>query len=390
LAANTSLGMVDVRKVSKEVRAQLERCGGKCYTMTLLLTGFSISIGLVNATKWLYVSYSYKHALFLTATHMIASYALSAFAIFVLRLVPDRRILDLSTQVKVVAPFSLLGAASLGAANLALVNLYPSFHQMLQNTTPFWTAVCAIVMQGKRFNRPAYLALVPVCLGGVICTLGERSEIRFLGVLLSLSSAGLRAARATVQAELLKGEGNIDSITLLYYSSPFNLALFLCGSLVLEGAAPWVELCVLPFSGLFWILAAAVAAASYNLVAFFLARACRGHNIYGLGQTKTPATILACVLMFGNQVTLLQLCGFSVTLGGVYFYDKYAMEVDSTVAKRNMRYSPVASTAFGLSSVQAKSGEEVPQSRRQESALVRLESGDEEVEPPNIDESLAR
>merc|ERR1712032_902895 len=125
-------------------------------------------------------------------------------------------------------------------------------------------------------------------------------------------------------------------------------------------------------------------------VAFFLLGHAGATTAMVLGNAKTPSTILACVLIFGNQVTLLQLCGFSVTLGGVYFYDKYAMEVDSTVAKRNVRDSPVASTALGLSSVQAKSGEEVPQSRRQECALIRLESGDEEVEPPNIDESLVR
>ena len=91
-----------------------------------------------------------------------------------------------------------------------------------------------------------------------------------VGVVISLSAALLRAMRAWVQGNLLRGQDKIDSITLLFYAAPFNLALFLLGSAMLEGAAPWTEYPDLPWAGKAWIYAAAVAASLYNLFAFLL------------------------------------------------------------------------------------------------------------------------
>ena len=59
---------------------------------------------------------------------------------------------------------------------MALVFLFPSFHEMLQNTTPFWTVVCCILFAGKMYNTAAYLALIPVTFGGAICAWGEQSK----------------------------------------------------------------------------------------------------------------------------------------------------------------------------------------------------------------------
>jgi len=75
----------------------------------------------------------------------------------VFNLVPNRRILNFREQVSIVAPFSLLGAASIACGNMALVYLYPSFHEMLQNSTPFWTVVCSIAFKGSSYNTYAYL-----------------------------------------------------------------------------------------------------------------------------------------------------------------------------------------------------------------------------------------
>ena len=137
---------------------------------------------LPSFPRWIYVHYHFKYPLWLTATHMVASYLMAALMIFKLGMAPkNRRILSFKEQVFVVAPFSMLGAASIACGNMALVFLYPSFHEMLQNTTPFWTVVCSMLFVGKRFNNAAYFSLIPVTLGGALCAMGEESHFAIVG-----------------------------------------------------------------------------------------------------------------------------------------------------------------------------------------------------------------
>jgi hypothetical protein len=68
-----------------------------------------------------------------------------------------------------------------------------------------------------------------------------------------------------VQAKILLGQEPIDSVTLLYYAAPFNLALFMMGSVLLEGSAPWTQFPQMTFSGQLWIGMAATCAAFYNV-----------------------------------------------------------------------------------------------------------------------------
>ena len=69
------------------------------YSMMLLVAaGFAISVALVNITKWLYVSYNFKYALWITGSHMVASYLAASFGLFVLRLVPNRPVLSIYEQ----------------------------------------------------------------------------------------------------------------------------------------------------------------------------------------------------------------------------------------------------------------------------------------------------
>jgi len=260
------------------------------------ITAFIISITLLNLTKWIYVTHSFKYPLFLTGGHMIASYFLAAVMIFVLDLVPNRRRIEFKDQVLLVAPFSLMGASSIACGNMALVFLFPSFHEMLQNTTPFWTVLCSIIFAGRRYNTNAYLTLIPITCGGAICALGEQSDFRLLGVIISFMAAIFRALRAIVQSNLMSGQENIDSITLLFYAAPFNLCLFLIGSIIIEGIAPWMEIWSVSFGGLVCIAGSCCMAALYNLFAFLMVGHMGAVGSMIVGYLKTPSIILLVLL----------------------------------------------------------------------------------------------
>eukprot|EP00392_Amoebophrya_sp_AT5.2_P014444 g14593.t1 len=108
---------------------------------------------------------------------------------------PDPMAVDPSCQVSTVVPFAALGAFSIGAGNMSLVLLYPSFHEMIQNTTPFWTLLVMVFLGGKSYNWYSYLAMIPICCGGSLCCLGE-VNFSLLGILFSFASSLLRVTKS--------------------------------------------------------------------------------------------------------------------------------------------------------------------------------------------------
>ncbi|CAD7944076.1 unnamed protein product [Amoebophrya sp. A120] len=317
---------------------------GRCYIFILVITGFAISVGLVNVTKWLYVEHHFRYPVWLTGTHMLMSYVAASVGLFVFEIVPreTRPILTMRQQLFLITPFSCAGALSLGAANMALVYLYPSFHAMLQNSTPLWTVLSAMVFQGKRFNRSAYLALIPVCGGGAICAFNEGSQFAVFGLLISLSAALFRAVKAVLQAELLRGADlKLDSISLLYYSSPVNMLLFFIWSFFQENQLePYYEFYfALTSMGKFWVCLGAFMAAMFNLIGFLTIGYLGAVVAMVVGNMKTPTTILVSAIVFNNPVHWKQIVGFLVGAFGVLFYDRYGREESSKI--------PTPSNAIG-------------------------------------------
>lgn len=270
------------------------------YSVILTVMTFAVSISLLNITKWIYVTYNYRFPLFLTATHMVGSYIFAFFAIHIFKLCPDRRILSLKEQIYTVAPFSLMGAASIACGNMALVHLYPSFHEMLQNSTPIWTVLAAVILQRKQYNWMTWVSMIPVCAGGALCAYGEQSTFLYIGLVFSIMACVFRSVRAIVQGELLQGQEKIDSITLLYYAAPFNLALFLGGSFYLEGLEPWVNWVeYLEPRGKMWVFLGAGAAAMYNLLAYLMVGHMGAVATMVVNNLKTPSIIVLSTMIFG-------------------------------------------------------------------------------------------
>jgi len=292
----------------------------------LSVSSFPISIALLSLTKWVYVVHDYKFPLFLTVGHMIVSYLMSAFIIFVMNMVPNRRIITFREQVMVVAPFSVMGAASIACGNMALVFLYPSFHEMLQNTSAFWTLICSIIFAGRRYNFVSYLTMIPITCGGAICAYGEVSDFRIIGVVISIGAAVFRALRIIVQSALMRGRDPIDSITLLFYSAPFNICLFLLASLCIEGIDPWVKIWDVPMGGIGCILLSCLMAALFNLFAFLMVGHMTAVCYMIVGNIKTPTIILTSCIIFGNPCTLWQVAGFATVMTGASLYNKYSIE----------------------------------------------------------------
>ena len=80
-------------------KSYFEQMIAKCYTLFIVVGGFSISISLLNITKYIYIKYQFKHPLWMTGTHMTASYLVCAAMIHIFNLVPNRRVITFKDQV---------------------------------------------------------------------------------------------------------------------------------------------------------------------------------------------------------------------------------------------------------------------------------------------------
>ena len=304
----------------------------KWFIIALAILNFVISISLLNITKYIYITYNFKHALWLTATHMLMSYVFSAVVIFGFNAVPNRRVLSLQEQVFRVAPFSLLGATSIACGNLALVFLYPSLHEMLQSAAPIWVVLINVLGASKSYNMTAYLMLLPCTVGAALCAYGEASDFRWHGIWISCAAAVARAVKTLVMSKLMAGQEPLDALTLLFYAAPFNMALFLFWSFLREGLEPWVQIWSVPLTGQFWIWINALNAAIFNLSSFLIIKHLGAAMGLILGNLKTPTTIVLSMVLFGNVCTVTQVLGFAMVMFGVYGFKKWGKEADITPA----------------------------------------------------------
>lgn len=291
----------------------------------IVAANFATSILLVNSVKYVYMAYDFKFPFFIACTHMLLSWAGTGLSVHVRRRSKEDRLMPWSERVAKVLPFTTANAASMGCANMALMFIYPSFHEMIQSTTPLFTLLASMSIDGKRYNNWAFVAMVPLC-GGAMMSSIQEVNFSVPGTLLSIAAVVFRGVKILLQGRLLC-DAKVDSVTLCYYMAPFNLAIFLMGCIALEGWAPLEKLLQSdPFSlrGQGNLPAAlcfsAFLACFFNIASYLFVQHLNPIGAAVISNAKTPATILASVLIFGNVVTPGQLLGFLVTFFGVWLH----------------------------------------------------------------------
>ncbi len=119
-----------------------------------VLMWFGLSIAVSNLTKWCYLNSNLCHKngkcrrfdfpIFITACHMLCSWVLcSRYA---------KTKLPQSDRFRRVLPLALMFALSVGAGNLSLYYIYPTFTQMVSNCTPVITMLMQMLFLKTEYN----------------------------------------------------------------------------------------------------------------------------------------------------------------------------------------------------------------------------------------------
>lgn len=266
---------------------------------------FALNIAIGNLNGWILKHHAFRYPVLLTTAHMLVCYALSALALATAMPPEAPRPLSPDTDAK-IRSLALAFCASVALGNVALRFIYVSFAQMVTAASPLMTIALVGVMTGKRYSRGAYLSMLPMCGGVMLCTAGELN-FHWLGFVAVVASTLLRGVKTIIQGRLLtEPEDRLDAMSLLYHMSkssvlPLGLYAALVEYSVLHDPLVWRGGDALRIWAL--VLASAVVSFLLNLCNFLVTQYTSAVMLQVLGNVKVVGAIVVSVLIFGNAVS---------------------------------------------------------------------------------------
>eukprot|EP00736_Rhodelphis_marinus_P009064 Rmarinus@m.24668 len=288
-------------------------------TLGSILGWFASNVMLSNVNKWLMDYTEFRFPVALTACHMLMAIILGYVTIPHL---PEssRRPISWETQKKIVF-LAAVFATSITCGNISLKYLYVSFQQMISATSPLVTIILDYIMRSKVHNRWVYVSMIPMSLGAILCSHGE-INFSAIGVMFVAAATITRGMKSIMQGILLAGEDRLHPIVLLYYMAIPSFALLIVAAGILEGQQIWLV------SDWGWstrglVLLSSLVAFLVNLMNFLVTKYTSAVTLQVLGNVKTVLAIVVSVIIFRNPVTMQNIIGCSIILGGVYMYNRF-------------------------------------------------------------------
>ena len=100
---------------------------------------------------------------------------------------------DLFTYPALI-PLTIFNVGQGLCTSQALKYLFPSFQEMIQMTTPFFATLITVALNMSTFNGWAYLSLLPIIGGGIMCAFGEMN-LHILGTMFGVCVCVQRSLR---------------------------------------------------------------------------------------------------------------------------------------------------------------------------------------------------
>jgi len=265
----------------------------------------------------------------MTAVHMLFCWMVCFVLVRIRPGAEDRVCMTFKRQIMKIAPLAICFSLSVGAGNLSLKYIYPSFNQMLSSIAPLMTVLVSVVMSGKRFNKWTW-ASMPVICGGLLVCGAEEVNFDVIGAACAVVATVLRAVRSVMQEQLLDAkEKDMDAVSQLYYMAPYALGFLVSMSLAFEGSDPIMFLYPyrdgVPTTGvpqlLVLLVFSGVNACFLNLAGNLITAHMGAVMLNILGNLRGCVSIILSVAIFQNPLTPVQMVGVVVCLFGVWIYN---------------------------------------------------------------------
>jgi len=299
------------------VSVQVPRQKPKVSAAAIIPVWIVLSSAVILYNNHLYTTLNFRYPVFLVTWHL-------TFAAIGTRVLQrTTHLLDGAKDVHItkdmfvrsILPIGLLFSASLILSNTAYLYLSVAYIQMLKAFTP---VAILLISWTFRIQEPSKKLAVIVLMISTGVALASHGELHFniIGFITQAAAVAFEASRLVMIQLLLHGLKMDPLVSLHYYAT----VCALINSLVLpftEGLAPFYELARV---GPLILLSNACIAFLLNVAAVFLVGAGSGLVLTLAGVFKDILLITGSVLLFGTQITPLQVFGYSVALGGLILF----------------------------------------------------------------------
>lgn len=221
-------------------------------------------------------------------------------------------------------------ALNIGFNNWSLVFISLSINQLLRSVVPLPTAVLSTAFEKKTFNWQVWASMVVVCLGAMLASAGS-GDATAVGVLICLGSVLSGAAWTVVSGMLLQmGEEPLDSLSILFCSSPTCILTTLTFALALElePLKEWFADDSRPnIGGIFalYIFTGGMLGFCYDLVHQQFIKVTSSMSMGIAGNAKMVLLIIISMVFFEHPPTAQSVIGILIGLAGCFWYSAYKL-----------------------------------------------------------------
>ncbi|KAG0324805.1 Triose-phosphate Transporter [Dissophora globulifera] len=239
--------------------------------------------------------------------------------------------ITIHNYVTQVLPCAVAAALEICMANASLMYITLSFYTMIKSSTPIWVLVFAFFFRLEK-PRMSLILIIGTIVVGVALTVAGETQFDMTGFILVLSAAVMSGLRWSLTQMLLQKDqlGMDNPVATLYYISPVMFVIMSLLSLVIED--PFVQFessaffndfrtgaLTMMMAGGGGLLAFAMTVAEFKLI-----KNTGTVTLSVAGISKEIVVISLSMLIFGDRLTIVNMLGLMVSIGGIiaYNYDK--------------------------------------------------------------------
>lgn len=302
-----------------------------------ILSWYATNIFTVVLNKYLFQIISFTFPLTLTAIHMLICSIGSLVVLRILQVVPliaiERR--KLASHV---VPLAAIFCLNIILGNISLRWIPVSFMQTVKSLVPAFTVVLQALFFQQFSPKMIYVSLIPV-VGGVALASFTEVNFQIIGFAAALVASLTTSIQSIVSSMILTGPMRLDSINMVYYMAPISFVLILPVAFFYEyeklleykheehGGFNYVVIVLLLSGTVAYLL---------NICTFFAIKSTSPLTFTVFGNLKVVVVIIISVLIFQNEINIMNGVGCLVAIVGIIWYN--AIEYQLKEAKKKSMY----------------------------------------------------